>query len=60
MFNEFVPGTMMPIPRHMKSLEAVACLRGLLVDEFYDEQERICTEAVALSPDGQLLPSTYQ
>ena len=28
----------------------MVCLRGRLVEEFYDELERRCTEAIELSP----------
>lgn len=31
------------------------CLRGWLVEEFYDELERICTETIELSPNGQVV-----
>lgn len=30
-------------------------LRGCLVEEFYDELERCCTEAVELRPGGQVV-----
>jgi len=42
----------MPIHRHRHSSETVVCLRGRLVEEFYDEREQICTDAVELSPNG--------
>lgn len=41
--------------RHRKSSETVVCLRGRLVEEFYDEQERRCTEAVELRPGGPVV-----
>lgn len=28
------------------------CVRGRVVEEFYDELERICTESIELSPGG--------
>ena len=28
------------------------CLRGRVVEEFYDDLERICTDAIELSPNG--------
>ena len=31
------------------------CLRGRLVWEYYDELERICTEAIELSPNGPVV-----
>lgn len=45
----------LPIHRHRKSSETVVCLRGRLVEEFYDELERRCTEAIELSPGGPVV-----
>ena len=53
MLNAIEPGSVVPIHRHRKSSETVVCLRGRVVEEFYDELERICTEAIELSPNGQ-------
>ena len=50
--NTIEPGSPLPIHRHRKSSETVACLRGRLVEEFYDELERICTESIELTPGG--------
>ena len=55
MLNAIEPGSPMPIHRHQKTSETVVCLRGRLVWEFYDELERRCTEAIELSPDGQVV-----
>lgn len=55
MLNAIEPGTMMPIHRHQKTSETIACLRGRFVIEFYDELERICTEAIELSPNGEVV-----
>ena len=55
MLNAIEPGSPMPIHRHQKTSETVVCLRGKLVWEFYDELERRCTEAVELSPNGQVV-----
>lgn len=52
MLNAIEPGSILPIHRHQKSSETVVCLRGKLVEEFYDELERVCTEAIELSPNG--------
>ena len=30
-------------------------MRGRLVEEFYDEQGRVCTEAIELSPKGPVV-----
>ena len=53
MLNAIEPGSPLPIHRHRHTSETVVCLRGRLVWEFYDELERICTEAIELSPNGQ-------
>ena len=55
MLNAIEPGSLMPIHRHNNSSETVVCLRGRLVEEFYDELERICTERIELSPNGQVV-----
>lgn len=55
MLNALEPGTPVPIHRHRKSSETVVCLRGRLVEEFYDELERTCTEAIELSPNGPVV-----
>ena len=52
MLNAIEPGSPMPIHRHRHSSETVVCLRGRLVEEFYDDLERICTEAIELTPNG--------
>ena len=53
MLNAIEPGSPLPIHRHRHTSETVVCLRGRLVWEFYDELERICTETIELSPNGQ-------
>lgn len=55
MLNALEPGTVLPIHRHQKSSETVVCLRGRLVEEFYDELDRICTERIELSPNGPVV-----
>ena len=55
MLNAIEPGSVVPIHRHRKSSETVVCLRGRLVEEFYDDLERICTEAIELSPNGPVV-----
>ena len=52
MLNAIEPGSPLPIHRHQKSSETVVCLRGRLVEEFYDELERTCTESIELCPNG--------
>ena len=55
MLNAIEPGSLLPIHRHQHSSETVVCLRGRLVEEFYDELERTCTEAIELSPNGPVI-----
>lgn len=55
MLNAIEPGSPMPIHRHRNTSETVACLRGRLVWEFYDELERICTETIEVSPNGPVV-----
>ena len=52
MLNAIEPGAEVPIHRHQKTSETVACLRGKLVEELYDDLERICTESIVLTPTG--------
>lgn len=55
MLNAIEPGSPLPIHRHRHSSETVVCLRGHLVEEFYDDLERMCTEAIELSPNGPVV-----
>ena len=55
MLNAIEPGSPLPIHRHQKTSETVVCIRGRLVEEYYDEFERICTEAIELSPNGPVV-----
>ena len=52
MLNAIEPGSPLPVHRHQKTSETVVCLRGRLVEDYYDELERICTESIELSPNG--------
>lgn len=54
MLNAIEPGSPMPIHRHKHTSETVVCLRGRLLEEFYDDLERMCTEAIELSPGGPI------
>lgn len=54
MLNAIEPGSPLPIHRHKYTTETVVCLRGRLVEEYYDELERICTETIELSPNGPI------
>ena len=55
MLNAIEPGSVVPIHRHQKTSETVVCLRGRLVEEYYDELERICTETIELAPNGPVV-----
>ena len=52
MLNAIEPGSVMSIHRHTKTSETVVCLRGRVVEELFDELERICTDVIELSPNG--------
>ncbi len=54
MLNAIEPGSPLPIHRHMKSSETVVCLRGRLVEEFYDESG-VVTEYIELRPNGPVV-----
>ena len=55
MLNAIEPGSPLPIHRHQKTSETVVCLRGRLVEEYYDELDRICTETIELSHNGPVV-----
>ena len=46
------PGSVVPIHRHQKTSETVVVLRGRIIEEFYDELERICSATYEVSPCG--------
>ena len=52
MLNAIEPGSLVPIHRHQKTSEIVVVLRGRVVEEFYDELERICSATYEVSPCG--------
>ena len=52
MLNAIEPGSPQRIHRHQHTSETVVCLRGKVVEEFYDELERICTDSIVLTPNG--------
>ena len=54
MLNAIEPGSALPIHRHQKTSETVVCLRGRLVEEFYDEL-RTCRDTIELSPSGPVV-----
>ena len=53
--NAIEPGSVVSIHRHPKSSETIVCLRGRLVEEFYDGVARKCTETIELSPNGPVV-----
>lgn len=53
--NAIEPGSPLPIHRHRNTNETVTCLRGRIVEEFYDDLERRCTDAIELRPDGTVV-----
>ena len=55
MLNAIEPGAPLPIHRHQKTSETVVCLRGRLIEEFYDDLERTCTDRIELSPNGPIV-----
>lgn len=52
MLNAIEPGSPERIHRHQHTSETVVCIRGRVVEEFYDDLERICTESIVLTPNG--------
>jgi cupin fold WbuC family metalloprotein len=44
MLNAIEPGSPLPIHRHQKTSETVVCLRGRLVEEYYQELKVDCLE----------------
>ena len=51
MLNAIEPTALVPIHYHRYSSETVVCLRGRLVEEFYDEVGRLM-DSIELSPGG--------
>ena len=54
MLNAIEPGSLLPIHRHQKTSETVVCLRGCIIEEFYDDFGK-CTETIELSPSGSVM-----
>lgn len=52
MLNAIEPGSPFPIHRHQRTSETVVCLRGRLIEEYYDGQSKKCIESIDLSPNG--------
>ena len=54
MLNAIEPGSPLPVHRHRKSSETLVCLRGRLVEEFYNDKG-ICVEEIELVPEGPVV-----
>ena len=52
MLNAIEPGSVVPIHRHQKTSETVVVLRGRVVEEYYDDLERMCTATYDLTAGG--------
>lgn len=55
MMNAIKSGSSVPIHRYRSTSETVVCLRGRQVEEYYDELERRCTDAIELSTGGPVV-----
>ena len=54
MLNAIEPGSVVPIHKHQKTSETVVALRGRVVEEYYDELERMCTATYDLAAGGPI------
>lgn len=52
MLNAIEPGSVVPIHRHQKTSETFVVLRGRVMEEFFDEFERICSATYEVSAGG--------
>ena len=52
MLNAIEPGSVVPVHRHQKTSETVVVLRGRVVEEYYDDLERVCCATYELSAGG--------
>ena len=57
MLNAIEPGSVVPIHRHRGSSETVVCLRGKLVEVFYEEVVEYCREEVSCT--GEVLQRRF-
>lgn len=55
MLNAIEPGSPLPIHRHQKTSETIVILRGRLVEEYYDELDRVCTDSIEMYPGGPVV-----
>ena len=54
MLNAIEPGSEVPVHRHRHSSETVVCLRGRLVEEYYDEAGSV-VDTIELTPGGPVV-----
>ena len=54
MLNAIEPGSVVPVHRHRLSSETVVCLRGRLIEEYYDEAGRV-VDSIELTPGGHVV-----
>ena len=54
MLNAIEPGSVVPIHRHQKTSETVVVLRGRVVEEYYDDLERMCIATYDLAAGGPI------
>ena len=54
MLNAIEPGSVVPVHRHRLSSETVVCLRGRLIEEYYDEAGRV-VDSIELTPGGPVV-----
>lgn len=52
MLNAIEPGSVVPIHRHQNTSETFVVLRGRVIEEFYDELERICCATYEVAAGG--------
>ena len=50
--NAIEPGSLLSIHRHKYTSETIVCVRGRVVEEFYDELERSCCSTYEVSAGG--------
>ena len=54
MLNAIEPGSVVPIHRHQKTSETVVVLRGRVIEEYYDELERMCLATYEVAAGGPI------
>ncbi len=53
MLNAIEPGSVLLIHRHQYTSEVVVCLRGHIVEEYFDDEGRLL-ETIELTPNGPI------